>query len=263
MSDEPPQDPDSSVEVLYNSCPHCESTVEVASFDPFEKIACPECAGAMRVRVQFDHYLIQRAVGIGGMSQVFEAIDTTLERPVALKILNRENSSKETRIQQFEREATLTASVSDSHVVRVFSVGRAQGNFYIAMELVDGASYEELLKEKGKLSELQVLDVAIDSVGEFLQYNDNTVERGLFYQAVHAVLEIALDDGLDYEDFHHNLQRMFGKETMKNVLGSVNSEIKFFGLTKTSMKLEGLDRHLKLIESYKKLHQARATVAAT
>ena len=107
------------------------------------------------------------------------------------------------------------------------------------------------------------LDVAIDLVGEFLQYNDNTVERGLFYQAVHAVLEIALDDELEFEDFHHNLNRMFGEETMGNVLGSVNSEITFFGLTKTSMKLEGLDRHLKLIESYKKLHQARAATTSS
>jgi len=50
---------------------------------------------------------------------------------------------------------------------------------------------------------------------------------------------------------------MFGEETMTNVIGSVNSDITFFGLSKTSMKLEGLDKHLRLIESYKKLHQAR------
>jgi len=54
---------------------------------------------------------------------------------------------------------------------------------------------------------------------------------------------------------------MFGEETMTNVIGSVNSDVKFFGLTKTSMKLEGLDKHLRLIESYKKLHQARAAMA--
>ena len=105
------------------------------------------------------------------------------------------------------------------------------------------------------------LDVAIEHVGDFLQYNDNTVERGLFYQAVHAVLEIALDETLEFEDFIGNLNRMFGEENMKNVVGTVNSEVTFFGLTKTSMKLEGLDRHQKLVESYKKLHQARRLLA--
>jgi ribosomal protein S12 methylthiotransferase accessory factor len=103
---------------------------------------------------------------------------------------------------------------------------------------------------------------AIDLVKAFLQYNDNTVERGLFYQAVHAVLEITLEDDLALEDFIVNLNRMFGEQTMNDVVGSVTGEVTFFGLTKTSMKLEGLDKHLRLIESYKKLHQARNAKAA-
>lgn len=106
------------------------------------------------------------------------------------------------------------------------------------------------------------LEDALELVEEFLQFNDNTVERGLFYQAMQTVLEIALDDEMEIEDYIFNLRRMFGEETMKNVIGSVNSEVKFYGLTKTSMKLEGLDRHLKLIESYKKLHQARKKAAS-
>lgn len=102
------------------------------------------------------------------------------------------------------------------------------------------------------------LDEALELVGEFLHFNDNTVERELFYQAMHTVLEITLDEELELEDFRINLSRMFGEKTMANVVGSVNRQVKFFGLTRTSMKLEGLDKHLRLIESYKKLHQARA-----
>lgn len=105
------------------------------------------------------------------------------------------------------------------------------------------------------------LEEALELVGEFLQYNDNTVARGLFYQAVHAVLEIALSDDLALEDYLDNFRRMFGHDVMDNVVGSVMGEVKFCGLSKTSMKLEGLDRHLRLIDSYKKLHQARALVA--
>lgn len=102
------------------------------------------------------------------------------------------------------------------------------------------------------------LDVAYDLVGEFLQYNDNTVQRGLFYQAVHNVLDIALDDELEIEDFLTSLNHMYGEELMSNVIGTVNSTVTFYGLTPTSMKLEGLDKHLRLIDSYKKLHAARA-----
>jgi ribosomal protein S12 methylthiotransferase accessory factor len=105
------------------------------------------------------------------------------------------------------------------------------------------------------------LEEAIELVETFLQFNDNTVERGLFYQAMNAVLEVTLDEELELDDYINNFTRMFGKDVMDNVVGSVNGDVKFHGLTKTSMKLEGLDKHLRLIESYKKLHQARATKA--
>ncbi|MCF6434088.1 OsmC domain/YcaO domain-containing protein [Pseudoalteromonas sp. MMG022] len=105
------------------------------------------------------------------------------------------------------------------------------------------------------------LEEAIDLVESFLQYNDNTLERGLFYQAVHAVLEVVLDEELELEDFIVNFERMFSKEVMDNVVGSVNGEVRFFGLTPTNMNLDGLEKHQRLIDSYKKLHQSRAAKA--
>lgn len=110
---------------------------------------------------------------------------------------------------------------------------------------------------------LQQYEEALERVEMFLQYNDNTVERGLFYQAVNAVLEIVLDDELELDDYLYNLNRMFGEETMAAVVGSVNGEVRFHGLTPTSMQLEGLEKHQRLIESYKKLHAHRAARAAT
>ncbi|RAI70621.1 OsmC domain/YcaO domain-containing protein [Pseudomonas fluorescens] len=109
---------------------------------------------------------------------------------------------------------------------------------------------------------LQKFDQAKDLVEAFLQYNDNTVERGLFYQAVNVVLEMQLDDDLELSDYEANFRRMFGNERMDAAIGSVDGSVRFYGLTPTSMKLEGLDRHLRLIDSYKKLHRARERVAA-
>ncbi|WP_288097860.1 OsmC domain/YcaO domain-containing protein [Pseudomonas sp.] len=107
---------------------------------------------------------------------------------------------------------------------------------------------------------LQRFEQAKDLVEAFLQYNDNTVERGLFYQAVNVVLEMQLDDDLELADYEVNFRRMFGNERMDAAIGSVDGSVRFYGLTPTSTKLEGLDRHLRLIESYKKLHTARASV---
>lgn len=95
----------------------------------------------------------------------------------------------------------------------------------------------------------------------FLQYNDNTVERGLFYQALNVVLEVQLDDDLELADYEANFRRMFGNERMDAAIGSVNGSVRFYGLTPTSLQLEGLDKHQRLIDSYKKLHAARAAAA--
>lgn len=105
---------------------------------------------------------------------------------------------------------------------------------------------------------LQQLDEAHDLAGAFLQYNDNTVERKLFYQALNVVLQVVLDDELDLDDYELNFRRMFGNARMDAVMGSVDGSVRFFGLTPTSMKLEGLERHQRLLDSYKKLHKARA-----
>ena len=109
---------------------------------------------------------------------------------------------------------------------------------------------------------LQQFEAAQELVGSFLQYNENTVERGLFYQALNVVLEVLLDDDMELDDYEVNFRRMFGNPRMDAVMGSVDGSVRFFGLTPTSMKLVGLDRHQRLIDSYKKLHMARAKVAA-
>jgi len=108
---------------------------------------------------------------------------------------------------------------------------------------------------------LKQFENAQDLVQAFLQYNDNTVERRLFYQALNVVLEVVLDPELELDDYTPNFRRMFGDTRMDAALGSVDGTVRFYGLTPTSMKLEGLDRHHRLMDSYRKLHAARAKAA--
>jgi len=107
---------------------------------------------------------------------------------------------------------------------------------------------------------LKQFEEAHELVGAFLQYNDNTVERGLFYQALNVVLEVTLAEDLELADYEVNFRRMFGDDRMDAAMGSVGGSVRFFGLTPTSMKLEGLDRHHRLLDSYKKIYKARAGV---
>tara|TARA_R110000764_G_scaffold112761_3_gene199635 strand:- start:9583 stop:11781 length:2199 start_codon:yes stop_codon:yes gene_type:complete len=134
----------------------------------------------------------------------------------------------------------------------------------IGIEFDDNTAWGQLTILELKLLiyvALQQFEEARELVETFLQFNDNTVERGLFYQALNVVLEVLLDDELELDDYQANFRRMFGYERMDAVLGSVDGSVRFFGLAPTSMKLEGLDRHQRLIDSYKKLHSARGRAA--
>jgi serine/threonine protein kinase len=133
--------------------------VDVTPFEPFSKVICPHCGETVRVRRKFDHFVITKQIGEGGMSRVFDATDETLGRHVALKILNRHFSKDAERMAQFEREARLTAAVAHPNVIKLYSVGRDQGNIYIAMELVGGGSMETRIAEKGKIEEREVLRI--------------------------------------------------------------------------------------------------------
>ncbi|MBR9885093.1 MAG: OsmC domain/YcaO domain-containing protein, partial [Oceanospirillales bacterium] len=149
---------------------------------------------------------------------------------------------EESELDNYTEVGTLIGIEFDDNTVwGQLVVGELKALIYLAL-----AHYEE----------------ARDLVLELLNYNDNTVERVLFFQALNAVLDIALDEELELEDYLPNMTRMFGTERMEAAVGSLTGDVKFYGLSETSMKLEGLDRHLRLIESYKKLHAARAAKAS-
>ena len=151
-------------EPVYNNCPACQTALDVSLEEPWSRVECPVCHAQMRVRSQFGHYVITGRIGTGGMSEVFRARDTSLDRDAALKILNRACSRDSRRLSQFEREAEITARISHPNVVKVFTAGRDQGNFYIAMELVSGGSLEELLQKEKRLPQARVLELGVQAV---------------------------------------------------------------------------------------------------
>ena len=142
-----------------SQCPSCQATIDVTAFEPFTKITCPSCHQSVRVRRKFDHFVIIKQIGEGGMSRVFEAEDETLGRRVALKILNRTYSRDAARMAQFQNEALITARVTHPNVIKLYSVGYDQGYFYIAMELVTGGSLEQRIKRDGTVKEKDALRI--------------------------------------------------------------------------------------------------------
>lgn len=165
---------------VIDACPSCGGQIDVTDELPFAQIYCPHCGEAMRARRIFNNFELVELIGEGGMGSVFKAYDHTLGRMVALKVLRREMSGSEDERGKLEQEARVTASVNHPHVVRVYSFGQADGQFYIAMELVEKGSLDDLMGIQTRVSEAQVLEIGM----QVAQGLEAAAERGLIHRDV-------------------------------------------------------------------------------
>lgn len=161
-------------------CPTCGTELDVSEQEPLVEMECPVCSAPFRVQRRFGPFVPLEKLGEGGMGSVFRALDESLDRQVALKILRRDVSSDAEFVAKFEDEARVTASVNHPHVVRVFSFGQDAGQYYLAMELVGGGSLDELMLLQGSVAEPQALEVGVQ-VAEGLQAAH---EAGLIHRDV-------------------------------------------------------------------------------
>ncbi len=161
-------------------CATCGTLIDVTAEQPLALRHCPNCGAAMRVRRIFNHFELQDVLGAGGMGAVYRAHDMNLNRSVALKLLRAEHSQSPELIASFAKEAAITASINHPHVVKVYSTGTDHGIFYIAMELVDKGSLDDLMMLQGKVAESQVLEVGI----QIAQGLNAANQRGLIHRDV-------------------------------------------------------------------------------
>ena len=127
-------------------------------------------------------YRIDRRLGAGGMSTVFQATDSVLERPVAVKLLAEHLAEDEAFVARFRREALAAARLMHPNVVQVFDSGRdeASDRHYIVMEYVDGPSCADLLREHKRLE----VDETVAIVRDACQALDYAHRAGVIHRDV-------------------------------------------------------------------------------
>ncbi len=125
------------------------------------------------------HYHLVEPIGKGGMGDVWKAVDTTLDRDVALKILPEPFASDAERLGRFEREARLLASINHPHIAAIYGLHDAQGVRFLAMELLAGENLAERLA-RGPLPVEDALAIA-GQIAEALEaaHNAGVVHRDL------------------------------------------------------------------------------------
>jgi len=108
------------------------------------------------------------------------------------------------------------------------------------------------------LLKLQNLEEAKHFIDLFLTFNDSTPERRRFYQILAACLDIEIDEELNHEDYKYVMTKMYGSTLYEEALKTLRGQENFPGLTQTDLSLTNLDKHQKLIDSYKKLQIKRS-----
>ena len=98
-------------------------------------------------------YRLEARIGAGGMSTVYRALDETLQRQVAIKLMNREVATDSDQLERFRREARAVAQLSHPHIVGVIDAGEDEGRPYIVFEYVEGETLKERIRRQGRLAD--------------------------------------------------------------------------------------------------------------
>ncbi|MCR5651792.1 MAG: Stk1 family PASTA domain-containing Ser/Thr kinase [Lachnospiraceae bacterium] len=163
-------------------------------------------------------YEILSKIGTGGMSDVYKAIDHTLNRFVALKVLKNEFAENSSFVTKFRAEAQAAAGLIHPNIVNVYDVGNEEGLYYIVMELVEGITLKHYIEKKLRLSVKESISIAIQvSMGLECAHRANIIHRDVKPQNI----MISKEGKVKVTDF--GIARAATSDTItSNVMGSVH-----------------------------------------
>ncbi len=112
---------------------------------------------------RLSHYEIRSQLGVGGMGEVYLAVDTQLDRKVALKILPAEVASNQQRVRRFLQEAKAASALNHPHIVTIHEVGESDTTYFIATEFIEGQTLRDQMRT-AQLPIEKIIDIAIQVV---------------------------------------------------------------------------------------------------
>lgn len=136
-------------------------------------------------------YEVIQHIGQGGMADVFLAVDTILNRNVAVKILRADLSTDTVSILRFEREAQAATALAHPNIVEVYDVGDYKGHHYIVMEYVPGKTLKQVIRERGPL----MSEEAVDIMKQLVSAISEAHKRGIIHRDIKPQNVIVKSDG--------------------------------------------------------------------
>lgn len=138
-----------------------------------------------------DRYTVLELIGKGGMADVYLALDTLLDREVAIKLLKSEMNGDSTSIERFKREAEAIAKLAHPNIVDIYDVGEDNGNYYIVMEYVKGATLKNLIKKRGAIEPKEAVFLMKQLCSAIKAAHD----KGVIHRDIKSQNIIIKDDG--------------------------------------------------------------------
>ena len=160
--------------------PKCKKTLQAPDDHAGKKARCPGCGhiitipepGTVLMEVHGDPLVgsklgileIKEKLGQGGMGAVYMAINTSLDRMVAVKVLPEELvKNTPTFLDRFRREAKMAAKLTHPNAVIIYSVGEDQGRHFIEMEYVQGKDLRQVIQEQGRVELKEASRIIVDA----------------------------------------------------------------------------------------------------
>lgn len=167
-----------------------------------------------------NRYEVVQHIGQGGMADVFLAIDTILNRHVAIKILRSDLSTDAISILRFEREAQAATTLAHPNIVEIYDVGEYKNHHYIVMEYVPGKTLKKVIRDRAPLLNLE----AIDTMKQLTSAVSEAHKRGIIHRDIKPQNIIVKSDGtLKILDFGIATAKGSVQLTQaNNVMGSVH-----------------------------------------
>ncbi|MDZ4744205.1 MAG: serine/threonine-protein kinase [Verrucomicrobiota bacterium] len=197
------------------NCIQCNTLLSVEGIEPLCRVACPICNHENLVPLIIANYKIISIIGAGGQGTVYRAVDTSLQRVVAVKLLKVELATDQQFITNFAREARAAAMVTHPYVVQIYSFGEDEGQYYLAMELMEKGNLDERIDKEGRITEIDVLLIGAQ-IASGLQA---AFEKGLIHRDIKPG-NILFDDHMQAKLVDFGLATVVGGNTSQEIWGT-------------------------------------------
>ncbi len=144
------------------TCTECSVVLDITELEPFSSVTCPDCDADQIVPSRVGDFLVHGYCGHGGMGTVYHGWDPSLDREVAIKVLQTQPDAADAKMKGFEKEAQAAARLNHPHIAQVYTFGYHNGQPYIVMELVGGDHFDEMIRDDQPLDQALVLQICLE-----------------------------------------------------------------------------------------------------